>query len=459
MKPIKQFFHSELPIALLIILLGALLSCLFKTVHQITFINPDELLWMLRSNFFIEHFLNGNFSEFIQSSQPGIMVMWLAGPIMYLSCFDFSLISNLLSDLKQAGIPYNVINSNNPIYYQPYQKLSFLFNLPLLSILFIFTLCFYASLRKLRFSKIKSLTALSFLVSSPFYFLFFTTPTDKLVTVFMTLSLFSLLIYTNNKKSKKFLVASAVLAAWAVLSKLSALFLLPFSLLVLFIYGHKNIKEVIKNYSLWLIIFLITAAIFLPTLIANPETVINLLTDNGQNRLIANPSGTGGFSFFLFFIIALTYLSDSSLISIGPLALICLAVFFILALAKPSLRATDRKRSNLVAIIQKIKLRNHFTIHRNSKNIFILILCLFLFFIFITIFSKTYSFRYLAPLFPIIYLLAGIGLVNLIDLLIKKYQIPKKLAYFEMIVLIFLSQLLFIFTSQIEKIETLPDFH
>ncbi len=216
MKPIKQFFHSELPIALLIILLGALLSCLFKTVHQITFINPDELLWMLRSNFFIEHFLNGNFSELIQSSQPGIMVMWLTGPIMYLSCFDFGMITNLLSDLKQAGIPYNVINSNNPIYYQPYQKLSFLFNLPLLSILFIFTLCFYASLRKLRFSKIKSLTALSFLVSSPFYFLFFTTPTDKLVTVFMTLSLFSLLIYTNNKKSKKFLVASAVLAALRV---------------------------------------------------------------------------------------------------------------------------------------------------------------------------------------------------------------------------------------------------
>ena len=488
----KKILCPEFPAALFIILTGALLSYFFKTIHQITFVSPDELLWMLRSNIFMERFLNGDFSGLIQSSQPGVMVMWLVGPAMYLSQFNFELITNLLDDLNQAGIPYNVINSNDSVYYQPYQKLSFLFNLPLLAVLFIFTLCFYFSLRKLKFSKIKSLTALSFLASSSCYFLFFVTPADKLLTVFMTLSLFGLLIYCDKNHGnscqsflpreglgvgfsanlthlqplpkmrllilnrKKFLIASAVLAAWAALTKLSALFLLPFSLLVLIIYKYKNVRSIIKDYSLWIIIFLITSVIFLPTIITNSETAINLLLNNTQDRLIINSPNIDNSSPFLFIAIILTYLSDSSLISLGPLALICLTMFFIFTLVKVSLRA---ERGNFVAITQRARLQNYFTFYRNSKNIFVLILYLFLFFIFITLFSKTYSFRYLAPLFPIIYLLAGIGLVNLVDLIIKKFHIPKKLAYFEMIMLIFLSQLLFIFTSRIEKIEILPDFH
>ena len=475
MKLIKQLFHSELSATLVIILLGALLSCFFKITHQITFISPDELLWILRSNIFVEHFLSGNFSGLIQLSQPGIMVMWFTGPMMYLSHFNFELITNLLADLNQAGIPYNVINSNNPIYYQPYQKISFLFNLPLLSILFLFALCFYASLRKLKFSKIKSLAALAFLTSSSFYFLFFTTPTDKLVAIFMTLSLFSLLIYVNDghkgeispRSRKKYLIISAILAASAVLSKLSALFLLPFTLLVLFIYSRKNIKNIFKDYLLWIIIFLITAIIFLPTIITNQEIVINLLLNNGQDRLIVNSSGTNSSNSFLFIAVALTYLSDSSLISLGPLALICLIIFFVSVFFRwfrsgnISMKSKRKSRKFGSTALERLQnQRNFISLSKRAREIsFILTLYLFLFFISIATFSKTYSFRYLAPLFPIIYLLAGIGLVNLTDLIIKKFRVPKKLAYSEMIILIFLSQLLFIFTSRIEEIESLPDFH
>ena len=291
----------------------------------------------------------------------------------------------------------------------------------------------------------------------------------------MTLSLFSLLIYVNGdykgktlpRLRKKHLIISAILAALAVLSKLSALFLLPFTLLVLFIYNHKNIKNILEDYLLWIIIFLIATIIFLPTIITNQEIVINLLLNNSRDRLIINSSGTNSSNSLLFIAIILTYLSDSSLISLGPFALICLIIFFIFVFLcwfrdgnEPIETKHKSHKFSSTVLTRLWNQHNFLSLSKKARKIyFILTLYLFLFFISIAVFSKTYSFRYLTPLFPIIYLLAGIGLVNLTDLIIKKFHIPKKLAYSEMIILIFLSQLLFIFTSRIEEIESLPDFH
>jgi len=229
-KKIKDIF-----LVLVIIFTGLFFLSYFKIKHQMTFTNLDELLWMYRSRFFIDSVFNYDFSNLIQSSQPGIMAMWLIGPFMKIVNYDFVSISNFIADLNNSGIPYNIINGNDYQIYSNYKELSFLLNIPIFGIIFFFIFSLYYLLKKLGLNKWAIIFSLLLIVTTPYY-IYFTTPTDKLVGIFSTLGILSLLVYTDNKGGKKFLFASAILCSWAVLTKISALFLVPFSLFVLAFY-------------------------------------------------------------------------------------------------------------------------------------------------------------------------------------------------------------------------------
>ena len=85
----------------------------------------------------------------------------------------------------------------------------------------------------------------------------------------------------ETRPYKKYFIISAVLAAWAVLSKLTALFfvfLVPF-ILLFYAWPLSKIKFklLFKDCLIWITIFFITLAIFLPTIISNPQEVIDFL--------------------------------------------------------------------------------------------------------------------------------------------------------------------------------------
>jgi len=435
---------KDIILVFIIILTGLFFLSYFKIKHQMTFPNLDELLWMYRSRFFIDNILNCNFSNLIQSSQPGIMVMWLIGPFMKIINYDFASISNFIADLNNAGIPYNIINGNDYQIYSNYKELSFLLNVPIFGVIFLFIFSLYYLLRKLGFNRWAIIFSLLLIVSTPYY-IYFTTPTDKLVGIFSTLSILSLLVCADNKGGKRFLFASAILCSWAVLTKISALFLVPFCLFVLafYKYCHRrdeavprlygDIKSIAKDYFFWLITFLTTSIIFLPTIVTDPYSILKFFTKESSKRAIAG--GSVDYDIFLNLKIILAYLSDSFLLSFN---LFIIAIFIAFT----------------CLIIQRIKSKM-----KIDRKVAVLIIYCLSFFAFVTLFSKTYSFRYLVPSLIIFQIVAGIGIYEFFGILAEKNKtINRNITYSFVAIFILLSQALLIYYSAIEKIEELPYF-
>ena len=448
-EKLKDFF-----ILLAIIFVGIIFLSYFKIKHQMTFINLDELLWMYRSRFFMDNILNYDFSNLIQSLQPGIMVMWAAGPFMEVLNYDFNSIFNFIENLDNSGVGYNVINDRNQELFNDYREISFLFNIPILAVVFFFILSLYYLLRKLAFSRWAIIFSMLLVVTTPYY-IYFTTPTDKFVGIFSILSLLSLLVFLSGKGNKKFLFLSAVLGSWAVITKMSALFLVPFCLFVLVFYkldyhwfcdlpisrdklrvvkfftkNGSNFRNIIKDYSIWIIVFFLTSIIFFPTIISSPQSVLNLILGESSQRII-----TGSHSIFFSFNVAFTYLSDSFILSFNLFIIIIFIGYLLLII---------RRISNRINV---------------NREILVLAIYFLSFFAFVVLFSKTYSFRYLVPALIVFQIISGISIYEFANIFIKKNNIvDKKLIYCWAIVFILISQGLLIYYSEIEIIENFPKF-
>ncbi|MCK5413419.1 MAG: hypothetical protein KAI57_03510, partial [Candidatus Pacebacteria bacterium] len=183
-EKLKEFFSI-----LLIIVIGALFLFFFKIKHSMNFTNLDELLWMYRSRFFIDNLITLDFSNLIQSYHPGIMVMWAIGPFMKIINYDFNLIANFIASLNE----YNIINdsSQNKQIYNEYKQISFLLNIPIFSVIVMFIFSLYHLLKKLKLSKWTIMFSLLLITTTPYY-IYFTTPTDKFLGIFSTLSVLCL---------------------------------------------------------------------------------------------------------------------------------------------------------------------------------------------------------------------------------------------------------------------------
>jgi hypothetical protein len=446
----KDFFNI-----LAIVFVGAVFLLFFKIKHSMTFPNLDELLWMYRSRFFMDRVLNLDFADLIQSYHPGIMVMWATGPFMEIINYDFYSIVTYIQNLNHSGIGYNIINDQNQELYYSFRSVSFLFNIPIFTMIFLFIFSLYYLLRKLEISR-QAITFSLLLIATTPYYIYFTTPTDKFVGIFSTLGILSLLVYVSGKGAKKFLILAAIFSAWAALTKMSALFLIPFSLFVLAVYGlksqHRNtalnesehaiirlhlaliskfpFKSIIKDFLLWFFVFFLTSVIFFPTILADPRAVINLITGESSARII-----TENHSLFFAPNVAIAYLSDSFALSFNLFAIIIFFGFLFLLIRN---------------IFKKISV--------NNEILFLYFYC-FTFFAFIVLFSKTYSFRYLVPVLIIFQIISGAGIYEFANIFIKKNKITdNKLIYLWAIIFILVSQGLLIYYSEIARIENLPFF-
>ncbi|MBW6440683.1 glycosyltransferase family 39 protein [Patescibacteria group bacterium] len=449
MKFLKLNSHDFILVSI-ILFVGIFFVVYFKTKHAMNFLNLDELLWMYRSRFFMDDILSLQFSNLIQSSQPGVMVMWAVGPFMRIINYDFNIIVNLISELNVSGVGYNIINSSteNQQIYHNYRGLSFLFNIPIVAIMTSFILALYYLLRRLLFNKWQITFSLLLIVTTPYY-VYFTTPTDKFVGMFSTISILCLIIYLGKKGGKLFLVMSAVLGSWAVLSKMSSLFLLPFVFFAIIYYSNtfnllfhrvnqisgvkrfiNELRHILCIYLAWILVFILTSIIFLPTIITNPRSVWSLLSRESSQRAIVENHNS-----FIGTKVLFSYLTDDFLLSFNVFVILIFIVYFCL-------------------ILRKIKDKIY-----KEKETVVLYLYFLSFFIFIILFSKTYSFRYLVPVLIIFQIVAGLGIYEIVNLFIKKNNIKdKRLIYYWAILSVLLSQILLIYYSEIEKIESLPYF-
>ncbi|MCK5085203.1 glycosyltransferase family 39 protein, partial [Candidatus Parcubacteria bacterium] len=329
-----------------------------------------------------------------------------------------------------------------------YRSISMLFNIPIIAIVISFILSLYYLLRKLLFNKWQIAFSLLLVVTTPYY-IYFTTPTDKFVGMFSIVSILCLLVYLSKKGGKIFFIASAIFASWAVLSKMSALLLIPYVLFVIIFYskilniflnrdGNSlnlnniiiEIKYVLKSYFSWIAIFIATSVVFLPTILSNPKSVLSLITRESSQRIITEDQNS-----FVGVNIIYTYLTDNFLLSFNIFVIIIFLVFFFL-------------------ILKKIKDKIYI-----EKEVIALFVYFISFFAFVVMFSKTYSFRYLMPMLIVFQIISGLGIYELVNLFIEKNKIKdKKLIYYWAIACVLISQVLLIYYSEIEKIENLPSF-
>ncbi len=423
-KKIEEFI-----VVLFIILSGFMTTAIFKINNFFTFPSLDEMLWHSRSNIFWDKMLSLDFSGLIQSAQPGITVYWFTGFMMKFINFDFSDISRRIAEKKALGMNFNdVMNVNDYAVYSAYETISFAFNTPLFLLLVIFYISFYYLLRKLGFNKIIAFFSLLFLTTNIFI-TYWTTPSDKMLFIFITLSFLTFLVYVSNRnKAKKYFFASAILGAWAVLSKLTALFLLPFFVLVSIFYlwplNKKKIKLIIKDCFYWTLIFILVCVIFLPTIITNPGEVYNLVF--GTNTLEKNYSAQNYFS-------GLSDYSKSFIPAIcgSPGMPLFFITYFILK--------SKKKYKNIFATLPK-------------KHLQAIIAYLILFVMMIILLSKNRDARFMFPAFVMMNIIAATGLYGIIEIIKKKIKLPSYIYFIIIVAIIFAQFLAMILHGKLMKI-------
>lgn len=414
---------EEFAIVLFIVLSGFIISAVFKLSNFVTFPNLDEMLWHPRSRIFWDKMLEFDFSGLIQSLQPGITVYWFTGFLLKFIDFDYGYLYRLIAEKEAQGLDFNsVVNVNDPEIYKTYETISFAFNFPLILLGVIFFILFYYLLRKLDFNRITAYFSILF-ISNNIFFTYWNTPSDKMLNIFLALSFLTFLIYLEKKGGKKYLVFSAIFGSWAVLSKLTALFILPFYFAALVFYNWPlsidKIKSVLKNWLLWLLVFILISVIFLPTIVFHPGEVYNLFFNSSVYE--RNYAASGYFSRIIDYIWIFI-----NVVSLGPTAWIFLAVYFFFSLKKKY-----KNRFNYVPI-KTLK----------TINIFIL-----LFVIAVMMISQNHDTRFMSPVFLLANITASVGLYVLIELIVEKYKFQKTAAYALAVVILIFSQIFSIAAS------------
>ncbi len=413
-----------------IIFSGFVMVAIFKINNFWTFASLDEMLWHYRSRVFWDKMLNFDFSGLIQSAQPGITVYWFTGFMMKFLNFDFSDITRRIAEAEANGLDFNAVANNNDMaIYQAYENISFVFNIPLFLLLAAFFISFYYLLKKLGFNRIVASFSLLFLVTS-IYLHYWVTPSDKMLNIFMTLSFLTILVHLAKNADRKYLIMSAVFGAWAVLSKLSALFILPFYFLIFIYYkwplDKEKIKLILKNYFIWIVVFVFVSIIFLPSIIANPGEVYNLVFNSSavfeQNYSAGSYASRVVFDYArLFSFAVIGYMTQVSVLSL---------MFYLF------LKSKKKYKDAFGGFSKK---------HTRAIGAYII-----LFIIMVTLVSNNHDTRFMSPAFVMLNVFSAMGVFGAVEIMAKKSGVGdkfKNIFYFTIFLFAILSQVLFITSS------------
>ena len=442
---------SEFIILLVIILSGFMTIAVSKLNNFNTFPNLDEMLWYPRSRIFWDKMCEFDFSGLVQSLQPGVTVYWFTGFLMKFIDFDFGDVGRRIAEKEAEGLNFNaVVNANDAAVYEVYSAASFAFNAPLLLLTVIFFILFYYLLRKLKFNKVISFLSVFFIANNCF-FIYWNTPSDKILNFFLVLSFLAFLVYVGAVRNenfrslrygkdtkcpighlvsraiskRKYLILSAVFGAWAVLSKISAMFILPFYFFTLIFYAEtldkRKIKLIIKDYLIWIAVFIPVCIIFLPSIIVNPSEVSHLFFNSSDNSIVnQNYSGEGyysGLQDYFILLVNVTFISP--------------AVFYFF----------------LVFLFFKFKKKYKYLFNSlPKKHLKTITAFILLFILMVTVLCSNHDTRFMSPALMLVSIFPAIGVYALIEILRKKFKFPKTIYLVAMLVL-FLSQLIMIVSN------------
>lgn len=341
-------------------------------------ITSDERLWLVRSPGFIDSIVSGNLTGTFQQVHPGVTIMWLSGLSMELFYREGMAFSE---KLLIASFPVALATSIGIVVIYFLAKKTFNQHIAIISSIL---LCLEPFI--IGHSRVVQL--------------------DALLMTFMILSVLSLMAYLKNNKERYLLFISGIFAALAILSKFTALFLIPFSIFILIawylardngmiilkeLFNKNNAVEILKIFSIFCIILILTFFILWPSMWVAPLDTIKKVM-SGVEWASSTPHEYG--NFFMgnitdekldahYYLVVMLFRST-------PLLLL----FLLIGIAYTGIRAL---RKNITT---------------NDKLIFILIAYIALFYAQMAIGSKQLD-RYILPVFPAMAIIAASGIHDL----------------------------------------------
>lgn len=234
--------------------------------------NTDTWKWKARIYDFGSGVFNLDFDKTLQKYHPGVTLMWIGTVAIKFE----GLYCSVIPCPDEAVDPVGAVFALN--FFQQF--------FIVLAIGLTLAFAFYP-LRKL-FGKRYAFITMFLLSFEPFFYaLTRVIHLETLMTSFMLAS-FVWLFYTleiakEEQRSIRVsgLVASAVLAGLAILTKSTAIFMLPFSLLAIVIYQHGNLKRLIKTSAIWLAPVILTYFILWPSMWVHPLNTLDYVFIRG----------------------------------------------------------------------------------------------------------------------------------------------------------------------------------
>lgn len=246
-------------IAIIVLLL--IVSLTTRTLDLGTFLTADEKTWIGRSYEFIRAFKDIRFNDMLQTTHPGVTTLWAAGVTITTKMFT-------------SGIPFT--NATLVHFVKSAQ-----FSIACLNALII--PCVYVLLLLVWKRRDLAFFATLLIALDPFLIGYSRViHVDALLGGFLTLAVLASIMYARSL-NRGWLIASATLSAFALLTKFPAVFIFPFIVCALFVFYLKKtftpvfLKDRSRDALLWILIVALLIFIIWPALLWVPNPVGNVL--------------------------------------------------------------------------------------------------------------------------------------------------------------------------------------
>lgn len=357
------------------------------------FLTPDESAWVRRSRDFFAGVLKQDWAVTRQTGHPGVTTMWTGsmGILYRYWTRPPSAPDDLLTFVQQVP--------SDPIHIGYIAPVRF----PTVILTSLTVVAFFWFTARL-FDHRTALVASVLFALNPFHIAHSRVlHHDALATTFMTLSVLPMMGYWLHDWGRRWLLVSGVMAGLAFLSKASAMLLMPFYAIVgvwaCVLWwqsgerrGWRAVGRLVLDGALWGAVAWLTYGLFWPDMWVEPTvavaTVFNFARGHVNEAHVLGHYFLGGYTQDpgpLFY--PLVWMLRTT-----PLHLLGLAILLILA--------GRRKTSHLA------------TGRRKMTTIYLCVIYVLFYVVMMTFGAKKQD-RYLLPVFPILDLLAALGLVGL----------------------------------------------
>ncbi len=225
-----------------------------------TFLTADEKNWTSRSYEFIRAFKDLRFNDMLQTTHPGVTTMWLIG-------------SGVVAKMIVSDIPYSYMNITH--FVKAAQMPIALVHSLLVPAIYLMLKVLFADRKRMRWA---ALVASLFIALDPFLIGHSRVAhVDALLAELLFMTCIGIIIYVNKGYSRKWLVLSAVFCAFAILTKIPAIFAFPFFVFaVLTVEGKKLFRRDVmvqrfRDFVIWSLIILVIILVLWPAILWAPD--------------------------------------------------------------------------------------------------------------------------------------------------------------------------------------------